>query len=272
MINDPLLNPYIQRLDELPFIIQRHITQLKDSPSISLPNPSTALSAEKLAEAVSISARKLQITGELAGQLQMAVYGLDNSLRSLIENVTEDQGAGVLNTSLPKKSSSKHQYLQRNASSKKDRSGKRLTRSISGRHKSTSGSKRSSKRSQSSSRKKSKRLSSGNKKRIPRQSKSEEEEEAEEPLPRGSLEEEVEMEDQASSASIEEEPEEGVSRRNIEDSDLPEIACLCKKAPYGEMVGCDNPHCPIEWFHLDCVGLERPPTETTWLCPQCYNY
>lgn len=264
MINDPLLNPYIQRLDELPYIIQRHITQLKDSPTVSLNDP---LSPESLLEAVSISARKLQITGELAGQLQMAVYSLDNSLRNLIENVTEEQGSGISNLSLPKKSS-KHQYLQRGPSSKKELSAKRLTRSISGRQKPSSGSKRTSKRSQSSSRKKSKRLSSGHKKRVPRQTKSEEEEEeVEEPTQENSLEEEVE--DQASSASIEEEPEEEVSRRNIEDPDLPEIACLCKKPPYGEMVGCDNPNCPVEWFHLDCVGLDRPPTETTWLCPQC---
>ncbi|XP_036824826.1 inhibitor of growth protein 5 isoform X3 [Oncorhynchus mykiss] len=26
--------------------------------------------------------------------------------------------------------------------------------------------------------------------------------------------------------------------------------CLCHQVSYGEMIGCDNPDCPIEWFHL----------------------
>ncbi|KAJ8940072.1 hypothetical protein NQ314_010906 [Rhamnusium bicolor] len=31
--------------------------------------------------------------------------------------------------------------------------------------------------------------------------------------------------------------------------------CLCHQVSYGEMIGCDNPDCPIEWFHFACVGL-----------------
>ena len=26
--------------------------------------------------------------------------------------------------------------------------------------------------------------------------------------------------------------------------------CLCGQVSYGEMIGCDNPDCPIEWFHV----------------------
>ncbi len=35
--------------------------------------------------------------------------------------------------------------------------------------------------------------------------------------------------------------------------------CYCNGVSYGEMVACDNSGCPREWFHLECVGLTRPP-------------
>ncbi len=47
------------------------------------------------------------------------------------------------------------------------------------------------------------------------------------------------------------------------------LACFRREA-YGEMIACDNPNCPIEWFHLGCVGLSqanRPSGE--WFCPEC---
>eukprot|EP00795_Rhopilema_esculentum_P001978 gene1978-17523_t len=44
--------------------------------------------------------------------------------------------------------------------------------------------------------------------------------------------------------------------------------CLCNQVSYGEMVGCDNPECPIEWFHYGCVGLTEAP-EGKWYCPTC---
>eukprot|EP00794_Sanderia_malayensis_P006003 gene6003-6701_t len=44
--------------------------------------------------------------------------------------------------------------------------------------------------------------------------------------------------------------------------------CLCNQVSYGEMVGCDNPDCPIEWFHYGCVGLTDAP-EGKWYCPRC---
>ncbi|XP_029185821.1 inhibitor of growth protein 3-like [Acropora muricata] len=46
--------------------------------------------------------------------------------------------------------------------------------------------------------------------------------------------------------------------------------CLCNQVSYGEMVGCDNPECPIEWFHYGCVGLTDAP-KGKWFCPQCQN-
>ena len=33
----------------------------------------------------------------------------------------------------------------------------------------------------------------------------------------------------------------------------------------GRMVACDNPNCPREWFHFECVGLTRKP-RGKWYC------
>ena len=37
---------------------------------------------------------------------------------------------------------------------------------------------------------------------------------------------------------------------------------------HGEMIGCDNDLCPIEWFHFNCVQLSRKP-RGRWYCPRC---
>lgn len=44
--------------------------------------------------------------------------------------------------------------------------------------------------------------------------------------------------------------------------------CLCHQVSYGEMIGCDNVDCPIEWFHFACVGLTNKP-KGKWYCPKC---
>ncbi|CAH1265200.1 ING3 [Branchiostoma lanceolatum] len=44
--------------------------------------------------------------------------------------------------------------------------------------------------------------------------------------------------------------------------------CICNQVSYGDMVGCDNEDCPIEWFHYGCVGISEPP-KGKWYCPQC---
>ncbi|XP_076451435.1 inhibitor of growth protein 5-like [Babylonia areolata] len=44
--------------------------------------------------------------------------------------------------------------------------------------------------------------------------------------------------------------------------------CLCHQVSYGEMIGCDNPDCPIEWFHFGCVDLTTKP-KGKWFCPHC---
>merc|ERR1712080_146562 len=44
--------------------------------------------------------------------------------------------------------------------------------------------------------------------------------------------------------------------------------CLCHQVSYGEMIGCDNKDCLIEWFHFGCVGLTTKP-KGKWYCPKC---
>ena len=34
------------------------------------------------------------------------------------------------------------------------------------------------------------------------------------------------------------------------------------------MIGCDNEHCAIEWFHFNCVNLTHKP-KGKWFCPKC---
>ncbi|KAM4675890.1 inhibitor of growth protein 5-like [Discoglossus pictus] len=44
--------------------------------------------------------------------------------------------------------------------------------------------------------------------------------------------------------------------------------CLCHQVSYGEMIGCDNPDCPIEMVHFACVDLTTKP-KGKWFCPRC---
>ena len=56
--------------------------------------------------------------------------------------------------------------------------------------------------------------------------------------------------------------------KNIDiDPDEPTY-CLCDQVSYGEMIGCDNDLCPIEWFHFNCVQLSGKP-KGKWFCPKC---
>jgi hypothetical protein len=44
--------------------------------------------------------------------------------------------------------------------------------------------------------------------------------------------------------------------------------CICQQVSYGEMIGCDNPDCPIEWFHFGCINLTAKP-KGKWYCSKC---
>lgn len=85
----------------------------------------------------------------------------------------------------------------------------------------------------------------------------------------------------------------------ISDVDLGDesvLYCTCRQVSYGEMIGCDNAECEIEWvgrlftstplhnveierwgisrwliweqYHIACLGFDTPPAGT-WLCPRC---
>ncbi|XP_063103102.1 inhibitor of growth protein 1 isoform X2 [Cavia porcellus] len=63
------------------------------------------------------------------------------------------------------------------------------------------------------------------------------------------------------------------AEREASPADLPidpnePTYCLCNQVSYGEMIGCDNEECPIEWFHFSCVGLNHKP-KGKWYCPKC---
>ncbi|KAH7907967.1 hypothetical protein BJ138DRAFT_1182057 [Hygrophoropsis aurantiaca] len=46
--------------------------------------------------------------------------------------------------------------------------------------------------------------------------------------------------------------------------------CYCNQVSYGVLIGCDNPDCTLEWFHLGCTGLsEAPGRKTKWYCRDC---
>lgn len=44
--------------------------------------------------------------------------------------------------------------------------------------------------------------------------------------------------------------------------------CICNRVSFGEMIGCENPDCEIEWFHYECVNL-TPPVKGKWYCDAC---
>jgi len=45
--------------------------------------------------------------------------------------------------------------------------------------------------------------------------------------------------------------------------------CYCNRVSFGEMIGCDDPECKYEWFHLECVGLKAVPEDDEWYCQEC---
>ncbi|KAI9050061.1 hypothetical protein LZ554_006206 [Drepanopeziza brunnea f. sp. 'monogermtubi'] len=69
-------------------------------------------------------------------------------------------------------------------------------------------------------------------------------------------------------SAVQETLEEIDDEGNIIDPDEPRY-CLCNRVSFGTMVACEN-KCDIEWFHLECVGLnEVLPRTTKWYCPAC---
>lgn len=62
-------------------------------------------------------------------------------------------------------------------------------------------------------------------------------------------------------------------RQDLEASGMPvdpnePVYCYCNRVSFGEMIACENEDCAREWFHLECVGLDKAP-EGTWYCDDC---
>ncbi|KAJ7584361.1 hypothetical protein C8J56DRAFT_950831 [Mycena floridula] len=46
------------------------------------------------------------------------------------------------------------------------------------------------------------------------------------------------------------------------------LYCICNRQSFGDMIGCDNPKCPYQWFHISCVGVKTPLPDK-WYCMEC---
>ena len=54
---------------------------------------------------------------------------------------------------------------------------------------------------------------------------------------------------------------------NVCDNEEPTY-CYCNGPDKGKMIACDNPACPMEWFHVRCLGIRYIP-KGNWYCPEC---
>ncbi|XP_041912827.1 inhibitor of growth protein 5a isoform X2 [Alosa pseudoharengus] len=94
--------------------------------------------------------------------------------------------------------------------------------------------------------------------------------------PRGGRGRKGSDEDSPRKKKIKNSPEFSDSLLSVQPSDVLDMPvdpneptyCLCHQVSYGEMIGCDNPDCPIEWFHFACVDLTTKP-KGKWFCPRC---
>lgn len=59
----------------------------------------------------------------------------------------------------------------------------------------------------------------------------------------------------------------GVDSSTVKKVDT-KIYCACGETTEEDMVGCDNPLCPIEWFHYSCVQINAAP-KGKWFCLTC---
>ncbi|CAH8829640.1 unnamed protein product [Trichobilharzia szidati] len=55
---------------------------------------------------------------------------------------------------------------------------------------------------------------------------------------------------------------------NPDDDEDCKRYCICRDVSYGDMIACDAPDCPFEWFHYACVNLTVAP-KGRWFCPTC---
>ena len=88
------------------------------------------------------------------------------------------------------------------------------------------------------------------------------------PMPTSTVEDTIEAVIQA---GIENTLAQNVNNDDINTSERHEdekLWCICKKPSSGEMIGCDNPDCKVEWFHFECMHIRRAP-KGDWFCIEC---
>lgn len=56
-----------------------------------------------------------------------------------------------------------------------------------------------------------------------------------------------------------------------EGEEDPTPYCFCQRRSFGVMIGCDNPDCTYQWFHITCVGVKEPLPEK-WYCSDCIKH
>ncbi len=44
--------------------------------------------------------------------------------------------------------------------------------------------------------------------------------------------------------------------------------CVCGRQDLVDWICCDSKDCPVQWYHLECVGLTEAPYGF-WICPRC---
>ena len=61
----------------------------------------------------------------------------------------------------------------------------------------------------------------------------------------------------------------GSSMTYSEETTRQRYYCYCRGSEEtGDMIGCDNDECKIEWFHLACLKIKTVP-KGKWYCPDC---
>ncbi len=59
-----------------------------------------------------------------------------------------------------------------------------------------------------------------------------------------------------------------IASTSVDNSEL-HYYCYCRGSEdSGDMIGCDNDECKIEWFHLYCLKIKTVP-KGKWYCPEC---
>ncbi len=53
--------------------------------------------------------------------------------------------------------------------------------------------------------------------------------------------------------------QETILKSSITTEGTDDIYCICRGPECGKMIACDNPDCPIEWFHFSYINLHRKP-------------